>query len=115
MRKNLFASACFVLVGCCIGSFAIAQTDAVNIVTTATPFLKISPDARAGGMGDAGIALSPDANAGFWNLGKLPFATSTDAIGVTYTPWLADIAQDVYMITLSGYHKLDDDQAFSGG
>jgi hypothetical protein len=77
--------------------------------------LKISPDARAGGMGDAGIALSPDANAGFWNLGKLPFATTTDAIGVTYTPWLADIAQDVYMITLSGYHKLDDDQAFSGG
>jgi len=66
-------------------------------------------------MGDAGIALSPDANAGFWDLGKTPFATSPDAIGVTYTPWLKDIAQDVYMITLAGYHKLDDDQAFSGG
>src|SRR5690349_11005873 len=85
----------------------------INIVTTAVPFLRISPDARSGGMGDAGIAISPDANSGFWDLGKLPFATQTDAIGLTYTPWLKDIASDVYMATLSGYHKLDEDQAFS--
>jgi hypothetical protein len=66
-------------------------------------------------MGDAGIAISPDANAGFWNLAKTPFATAPSAIGATYTPWLQDIAQDVYMIALAGYHKLDEDQAFSGG
>lgn len=115
MRKKLLASACLLLSGCCFISSTIAQTSAINIVTTAVPFLRISPDARAGGMGDAGIAISPDANASFWNIGKVPFSTQNSAIGVTYTPWLQDIAKDVYMITLGGYHKLDEDQAFSGG
>src|ERR1700759_5616150 len=92
-----------------------AQTSALNIVTTAVPFLRISPDARAGGMGDAGIAISPDAYAQFWNQAKIPFSSTPDAIGVTYTPWLHDIAQDVYMISMAGYHKLDEDQAFSAG
>ncbi len=112
MRKKLLASACLVLAGCCFISSAIAQND---IITTATPFLRISPDARAGGMGDAGIALSPDANAGFWNIAKTPFAANTTSVGLTYTPWLEDIAKDVYMITLAGYHKLDEEQAFSAG
>ena len=115
MQKNLLAAACLIVLGCCFVSSAIAQSSSINIVTTAVPFLRISPDARAGGMGDAGIAISPDANSGFWDLGKVPFASSSDAIGVTYTPWLKDIAQDVYMITLAGYHKLDEDQAFSAG
>src|SRR5438105_12451509 len=83
----------------------------INIVTTAVPFLRISPDARAGGMGDVGIATSPDANSVFWNLAKTPFATSSGAIGATYTPWLKDIAQDVYLATLAGYYKLDNEQA----
>src|SRR3954453_8666445 len=86
----------------------------INIVTTAVPFLRISPDARSGGMGDVGIAISPDANAGFWNLAKTPFATSSGQIGATYTPWLKDIAQDVYLATVAGYYKLSDEQAISG-
>src|SRR6516164_5295714 len=90
-------------------------TQPINIVTTAVPFLRISPDARAGGMGDAGIALSPDANSGFWDLAKTPFSSTPTAVGATYTPWLQDIAKDVYMISLAGYHKLDEDQAFSAG
>ena len=89
------------------------QTAPINIVTTAVPFLRISPDARAGGMGDAGIAISPDANASFWNLAKTPFAKKNAAIGITYTPWLKDIAQDVFLATLAGYYKLDDEQALS--
>src|SRR5438046_134826 len=115
MRQNLLVSAFLIMLGCCSISSAFSQTDPINIVTTAVPFLRISPDARAGGMGDAGIAISPDANGGFWDLGKIPFAPTSDAVGITYTPWLQDIAQDVYMITLAGYHKLDEDQAFSGG
>jgi len=114
MRKKLLALACFVLSGCSFISSVYGQ-QGVNIITTAVPFLRISPDARTGGMGDAGIAISPDANAGFWNLAKTPFAATPSAIGATYTPWLQDIAQDVYMIALAGYHKLDEDQAFSGG
>jgi hypothetical protein len=114
MQRKLMALTCLILAGCGLATTADAQDVApINIVTTAVPFLRISPDARAGGMGDAGIALSPDANSGFWDLGKLAFANSPDGIGITYTPWLKDIAQDVYLITLSGYHKLDEDQAFS--
>ena len=91
-----------------------AQTSSVNVTTTAVPFLRISPDARAGGMGDAGIVLSPDANASFWNLAKTPFAKAENGIGVTYTPWLKDLGlNDVYLATLAGYHKLDDDKAIS--
>ncbi|HTE07882.1 MAG TPA: hypothetical protein VK628_03925, partial [Flavitalea sp.] len=47
-----------------------AQSDPINVVTTAVPFLRISPDARAGGMGDLGLATSADANSGFYNLSK---------------------------------------------
>lgn len=115
MRKKLLVSVCLILQGCFFLYSAQAQSDPINITTTAVPFLRISPDARAGGMGDAGIATSPDANASFWNLAKTPFATQQSAIGATFTPWLQDIAKDVYMLTLAGYHKLDEDQAFSGG
>jgi type IX secretion system protein PorV len=112
MRKKLKALTFVLIAGYNLITTADAQ-EPINIVTTAVPFLRISPDARSGGMGDAGIAISPDANSGFWDLGKIPFATQTDAVGLTYTPWLKDIASDVYLVTLSGYHKLDEDQAFS--
>lgn len=102
-----------------LGSVATvnAQTaDPINVVTTAVPFLRISPDARSGGMGDVGIATSPDANAGFWNLAKTPFATAKFAAAVTYTPWLNDLdLKDVYLASAAGYYKLDDNQALSLG
>lgn len=92
-----------------------AQTDSINVVTTAVPFLRISPDARAGGMGDLGVATSPDANSAFWNLAKVPFAEKNFSIGLTYTPWLKDLGlNDVYLLALAGYYKIDDLQAFSG-
>ncbi len=91
-----------------------AQTGSVNVTTTAVPFLRISPDARAGGMGDLGIATSPDANSSFWNLAKTPFAKANDAIGVTYTPWLKDLGlNDVYLASLAGYHRTENGNAIS--
>ena len=93
-----------------------AQSNTVNTVTTSVPFLRISPDARSTGMGETGIATSADAYSGFWNLAKTPFATKNTSIGVTYTPWLSELdLQDVFIASLSGYHKLDDDQAISLG
>jgi hypothetical protein len=103
----------------CLGLTASVCTFAqdankINVVTSAVPFLRISPDARAGGMGDVGIATTPDANSSFWNLGKTPFNTSRTQISATYTPWLKDLGlNDVYLASLAGYHKLDDDQALS--
>jgi len=115
IRVTLRVTALCMLLSLLISKLAFAQsTEPINIVTTAVPFLRISPDARAGGMGDVGIATSPDANSGFWNLAKTPFATGPGAIGATYTPWLKDIAQDVYLATLAGYYKLSDEQAIAG-
>ena len=91
-----------------------SQTGSINIVSTAVPFLRISPDARAGGMGDMSIAATPDANAAFWNLAKIPFAKNRDAVAVNYTPWLKDLGlSDVYLASLAAYHKLSDEAAIS--
>lgn len=64
----------------------IQAQNTINVVTSAVPFLRISPDARAGGMGDLGVATMPDANAQFYNLAKYPFAKNNSGIGLTYTP-----------------------------
>jgi len=97
-----------------IGQATTAQTGSINIVSTAVPFLRISPDARAGGMGDMSIAASPDANAAFWNLAKVPFAKNRTAVSVNYTPWLKDLGlSDVYLASLAAYHKVNDESALS--
>jgi Type IX secretion system protein PorV len=94
---------------------ANAQTQEINVVTTAVPMLRISPDARSGGMGDIGIATTPDANASFWNQAKIPFAKQKSAIALTYTPWLKDLGlNDVYLLSVAGYHQLAEGQAISG-
>lgn len=85
-----------------------------NTINTAVPFLRISPDARSGAMGDVGLALSPDANSVYWNLSKLPFATSNSSIAITYTPWLKELVNDVFLAQVSGYYKLDEFQAVAG-
>ncbi len=96
-------------------SSSIAQNSPINVVTTAVPFLRISPDARAGGMGDLGVATTPDVNSQFYNVAKYAFASNPSGIGMTYTPWLKDLGlNDVYLASLAGYYKLDEVQAISG-
>ena len=98
----------------CCGIMMSAQTNKLNVVTTAVPFLRISPDARTGGMGDLSVATSPDANSSFYNLAKVPFNESKAGIGVTYTPWLKDLGlNDVYLASLAGYYKFDENQALN--
>lgn len=102
------------LVGSTFVVNAQSTANSINVVTTAVPFLRISPDARSGGMGDVGVATIPDANSAFWNQAKYPFAVSKSAIAVTYTPWLKGLdLNDVYLASLAGYSKLDDLQAIS--
>jgi len=83
-----------------------------NVVSGATPFLRITPDARSGGMGDAGIAISPDANAMYYNASKIPFAQEDLAISASYSPWLRSLGvNDVYLAYLSGFKKIGQNQA----
>ena len=91
-----------------------STTKPINVVTTAVPFLRISPDARSGGMGDLGVATPADANSSFWNQAKIPFAVSKTSIAACYTPWLKGLGlNDVYLASLSGYHQLDETEAIS--
>lgn len=93
----------------------MGQTNNLNVTTTAVPFLRISPDARAGGMGDLGVATTPDAASTFYNQSKIPFATKDIGFGLTYTPWLKDLGlNDVYLLAASGYKKLDENSAVTG-
>ncbi len=88
----------------------------VNTITTAVPFLRISPDARSGAMGDVGVAISADANSQYWNIAKMPFAPKTYGISLTYTPWLKDLVPDIFLAYISGYGRFgqDTNQAISG-
>jgi len=90
-------------------SFSDTQTNGsrFNSVKTAVPFLLITPDARSGGMGDAGVAVAPDANAMSINPSKLAFLEQDYGFSASYSPWLRSIASDISLGYLSGYYKLD--------
>jgi hypothetical protein len=110
IRKLAAGAVCVVIA---LGTFG-QQTDKINVVTSAVPFLRISPDARAGGMGDLGVATSADVNSQFYNVAKYPFAPNKGSVAVTYTPWLKDLGlNDVYLASLAGFYKLDDVQTLS--
>jgi Type IX secretion system protein PorV len=115
MKSTALRIATFViLLSTIFTSKIIAQTaQPINVVTTAVPFLRISPDARSGGMGDLSLATDPDASSSYFNIGKVPFNTSVGGLNLTYTPWLKKLVPDVYLASLAGYYKIADDQAIS--
>lgn len=98
-----------------LSTMMLSAQQTLNIATTPAPFLRISPDARAGGMGDAGIATLPDAGAAYWNAGKLVFNEETRGAAVSYVPWLRKISDDVYFASASGFYKPDENQAIGIG
>jgi len=77
-----------------------------NPLTNGAPSLTIAPDARGSGMGDVGAATEPDIFSQYWNPSKYAFAYSKGGIGLSYTPWLSKMVDDIDMIYLAGYHKL---------
>ncbi|RYZ97902.1 MAG: type IX secretion system outer membrane channel protein PorV [Sphingobacteriaceae bacterium] len=80
----------------------------VNAISTEVPFLNISPDPRSGAMGEAGVAISPDVNANFWNPSKLAFIEDETSAAFSYSPWLRRLVPDVHLAYLSFAHRLDE-------
>ncbi|MBL0309901.1 MAG: type IX secretion system outer membrane channel protein PorV [Bacteroidetes bacterium] len=78
----------------------------INTVTTAVPFLRIVPDARAGGMGDVGIASPTDANGLYLNPAKMAFIDKDFGFAVTFSPWLKALVNDIYLVNINGYYKV---------
>ena len=89
------------------------STTGANTITTGVPFLTIAPDSRAGAMGDAGVATSPDVNSQHWNPAKYAFAESEMGIALSYTPWLRNLVSDINLAYLVGYKRLDENQTVS--
>lgn len=82
------------------------QDTSRRVITTAVPFLLISPDSRASGMGDTGAATSPDGYATHWNPAKLSFVNKDAGFTFSYTPWLRNIVSDMSISYLTGYKRI---------
>ena len=93
------------------GAQILGQDSLRRPIVTAVPFLTITPDARAAGMGDAGGALSADVNATYWNPAKLPFNDKNFGFSLSFNPWLANLVDDMYLFYGSGFKKLNENEA----
>ncbi|AOW20311.1 type IX secretion system outer membrane channel protein PorV [Urechidicola croceus] len=92
---------------------ALRAQDEPNPITTAAPFLLITPDARAGGMGDVGVATSSDANSQHHNPAKYAFLNSQYALAVNYTPWMRELVNDVFLGGVSFGNRINDRSAWA--
>lgn len=82
-----------------------------RVITTAVPFVLIAADARAAGMGDIGVASSADAFSQQWNPAKYAFAISKQGVGVTYTPYLSQLVNDIFLGNLTYYNRINERSA----
>lgn len=87
--------------------------DQFNPVRTAVTSQSIAPDARAGGMGDVGVATDPDVHSQYWNPAKYPFTISRAGFAINYTPWLRKLTTGIALLDAAGYIRLGDYQALS--
>lgn len=99
-----------------LGPVVIGQTSTsgqevrYNPISTAVPFLTITPDSRHGAMGDVGAATSPDANSQYLNPSKYAFTEAKYGLSLSYTPWLRELVNDNSLAYLSGYYRIDNNQ-----
>ena len=93
--------------------FSQHKTGELNAIQTVVPFMTIAPDSRAGGMGDAGAATSPDVYSQHWNPAKFAFIDGNGGIGISYSPWLRNLVPDINIAYLAGYKRIDTRQVLS--
>ena len=84
-----------------------------RVITTAVPFLMISADARASGLGEQGVATSPDAFSQHWNPAKYVFLDNKSGVGVSYTPYLSKLVSDVFLANFNYYNVIDERSSWS--
>ena len=105
------------LIICILGATKISaqakvDTRQIGGITTAMPFLLIIPDARAGGMGDMGVATSADAFSLFHNPAKITFNNRQIKTGITYSPWLRNLTDDIFTGNFSYLNRFSDNAAW---
>ena len=75
--------------------------------------LAIAPDARAGSMGDMGVATEADVNSQYWNCAKYPWNIARAGVSASYTPWLRKIVTGINLANVSGFYRIGDYSAIS--
>jgi hypothetical protein len=93
--------------------FSQQSSGQLNAIQTVVPFLTIAPDSRAGAMGDAGVATSPDVYSQHWNPAKFAFIDGNAGVGISYSPWLRNLVPDINIAYLAGYKRIDTKQVIS--
>ncbi|MGN1173497.1 MAG: type IX secretion system outer membrane channel protein PorV [Muribaculaceae bacterium] len=108
MLRKIYISALLVVVAVCCAWAEESVKNEFNPITTGVTSLSIAPDARGASMGDIGAATEPDVNSQYWNPSKYAFAYSQGAVGISYTPWLRKLVNDIFLGNVSAYWKLGD-------
>lgn len=91
--------------------FKASAQESTRVITTGVPFLLIAADARSGGMGDIGVATSADGFSQQWNPSKYAFAISKQGLGITYTPYLSNLVNDIFLGNLTYYNRINERSA----
>jgi hypothetical protein len=114
--RLIFLFACAMVVTISFGQTPTDMTekaDGSRVINTVAPFLTISPDARAGGMGNVGVSTTPDVYSMFWNPAKYAFIEKSFGVGIGYVPWLRSLVNDIGLASLVGFWKINDKQAIA--
>ena len=110
MKANRIIRALLFLAAVCSAEVSLAQDkqNMFNPVNTAVTSLAIAPDARAGGLGDIGVATEADIYSQYWNPAKYPFNIARAGVGISYTPWLRKLVNDINLANLTGFYRIGD-------
>ena len=110
MKAHRIIRILLLLLIACSTEFVLAQDkqNMFNPVTTSVTSLAIAPDARAGAMGDVGAATDADIYSQYWNPAKYPFNIARAGVGISYTPWLRKLVNDINLANVTGFYRIGD-------
>lgn len=112
MKKIFLSMLCLIPLGMFAQNTVVNPND-TRVITTGVPFLLITPDARAAGMGELGVATSADTYSQQWNPAKYAFAEHQIGVGISYTPYLSDLVNDIFLGNLTFYNRINERSAWS--
>ncbi len=115
MKKYIFALLTLSIYNSTFSQETVVIPNSVDsrVITTGVPFLLIASDARAAGMADMGVATSADAYSQKWNQAKYSFSEAKSGIGVSYTPYLSKLVNDIFLGNITYFNRLNEQSAFA--
>jgi hypothetical protein len=117
-KKQKLTSLCVLFLVALFSIDTVAQTTVIpnqdsRVITTGVPFILIASDARAAGMGDMGVATSVDTYSQQWNPSKYAFSEAKSGIGISYTPYLSKLVNDIFLGNITYFNRINERSAFA--